>query len=241
MATAVPSVGGDRDHRTDAPREEVDDVLHRSARRIPALHRRQERAGPQRPDVRVAESLHGSALGSTGRRCARGHRPGGRRCSDRVRGRVGSDDRLPASGRHAKGRRCRPGQRRAAGPPGGQRLRETAPGDARAADVPAAVVLVLLRPGRQARGAHGPAAEPGVLRLHPSRARGRRRRHHPVEQPAAAPDDEARTAAGRRQHLRGQALRALPRIHGGIRRGLRRGRSARRGLQRDHRMGPRDR
>ena len=69
-----------------------------------------------------------------------------------------------------------------------------------------------------------PTDKPNYFCLHPPRAGRRGRRDHAVELPAAADDLQARPRPGRRLHVRGQALGALPRLHAGLRPGAARGR-----------------
>ena len=202
-ALAFPDPAGHRPRRGDGR-------VHRTGR-VQALHRRPVGRRPVGQDVRVAEPLSRAALGPDGRRVAGGRRRGGRSRPSRVRQGVGEKTGFERAAIMRGLRRRDRGQRRAAGPAGGAGLGQAAPGDARPAQGPPAVVLLLLRPRRQARGPHHPAGQ----RRTASRTRGASRSGWSARSrrgtPAAAADVQARAAAGRRQHLRLSSRRNTPR------------------------------
>ena len=108
---------------------------------------------------------------------------------------------------HAQDRRADREAWRAPRQDRGARQRQADLGDGGAAQVPAGVVLLLRRAGRQNPGRGGAGRSPGPLQLHPEGARGRVRVHHAVELAPDARGLEAGAGAGGRLHRGDQAVR----------------------------------
>ena len=201
---------------------------------------------------RSADAISGRTFESqnpyTGQRVGAGarRRPGGR---GRGRGgrprragrRLGRADRLRAGGAHAPAGRPDQRERGEPGAAGGQRLGQAVPGDDRPAQRARLLVPLLRRAGRQAGRPADPRAQPRLPRVHEAGAGWRGGRDHPVELAADAADLEAGPGAGRRVHHGRQALRALARLHAGLRGTVRSGRLPARCGQRGHRAVPRGR
>ena len=202
-------------------------------RAVPELHRREVRRRLRRTDVRFARPVRRSALGGDpgGQRPTTSTTPSPPRAA-RCDGEWGADDRLPARRADAPARRADHRERRAAGPGRGARQRQAVPGDDRPAAGAGRLVPLLRRARRQDRGPGHPDRQAQLLRLHPPRAGRCGRRDHPVELPAAADDVQAGAGPGRGVHVRGQAVRALARVHVGLRPGAGRSRLPARRVQR---------